>query len=576
MYRSIHIHFLTRIDRPLLEKMVQTLVSSNSVGMVPRVVDQYLDLVVLEPNLFHLNMPDSFVSYNVPSIGEAQIRQYMSRISMGLVSMARVLGVVPVIRAPPGGAAEMLAGDVCSILRDHLAPRGPAFPLFSDALAAAGAPAGPGGVSNRPLLLIFDRTMDMVPPLMHTSTYLGLIDDLLGLHLNKVTVANLSSGKDIGGKTGAKKSYDLNSQSDSFLAQFAGSPFPEAVEANEAKMNEVSAKEQEIRSKPGNIQGPSAAGSNPSVGGDAGSTKDLTAAIESLPEILARKASLETHTTLLQAAMKEIVARDIPTFFELELAMASSGRVDRAQVLSLLRDESKGTVLDKARLLAVTALVMYADAAAAGSKFDEFETAFSQGCSALLQKAKDGAGGDSSGSADSSSAEASMTRYLAVVTLMRRVQALQAPLSQRMSMGSGSGSGGAMLSSLLTTATSRASSLMAKATSFLAKFSPMAVTRVVDALSEGRACSEMDTYAYLDPRKPANAPLSAAPGDAARYSDVIVFVIGGGCYSEYFNLMELQKQKQTQPGGLRNVYYGCTELVNGAQFLGQLEKLGSM
>jgi hypothetical protein len=276
--------------------------------------------------------------------------------------------------------------------------------------------------------------------------------------------------------------------------------------------------------------------------------------------------------------MKEIVARDIPTFFELELAMASSGRVDRAQVLSLLRDEAKGTVLDKARLLAVTALVMYADAAAAGSKFDEFETAFSQGCTALLQKSKDGAGGDAAASAApaDSSAEASISRYLAAVTLLRRVQALQAPLSQRLSLGGGSGggSGGAMLSSLLTTATSRASSLMAKATSFLAKFSPMAVTRVVDALSEGRACSEMDTYAYLDPRRPANAPLSADV--AARFSDVIVFVIGGGCYSEYFNLMELQKQKQTQPGGLRNVYYGCTELVNGAQFMGQLENLGSM
>ena len=40
----------------------------------------------------------------------------------------------------------------------------------------------------RPLLLIFDRTADMAPPLLHTSTYQALIDDLLDHHLNRVTI----------------------------------------------------------------------------------------------------------------------------------------------------------------------------------------------------------------------------------------------------------------------------------------------------------------------------------------------------------------------------------------------------
>jgi hypothetical protein len=33
----------------------------------------------------------------------------MGRVSGGLVSMVRVLGALPIIRAPTGGAAEMLA-----------------------------------------------------------------------------------------------------------------------------------------------------------------------------------------------------------------------------------------------------------------------------------------------------------------------------------------------------------------------------------------------------------------------------------------------------------------------------------
>ena len=40
----------------------------------------------------------------------------------------------------------------------------------------------------RPLLLIFDRTADIAPPLLHTSTYQALVDDLLDHHLNRVTI----------------------------------------------------------------------------------------------------------------------------------------------------------------------------------------------------------------------------------------------------------------------------------------------------------------------------------------------------------------------------------------------------
>jgi hypothetical protein len=103
----------------------------------------------------------------------------------------------------------------------------------------------------------------------------------------------------------------------------------------------------------------------------------------------------------------------------------------------------------------------------------------------------------------------------------------------------------------------------------------MYVTRVAEALSEGRACQENDTYCTLDPRKLG----TSAPGSneqAPRYSEVIVFVIGGGCYSEYFNLMEMVKQKLQTPGGLKNIYYGSTELMSGPGFMEQLEHLGAV
>jgi hypothetical protein len=48
-----------------------------------------------------------------------------------------------------------------------------------------------------------------------------------------------------------KKTYDLNSQADAFYCKYASAIFPEAIEANEKELAEVSEKEMEIRSKPG-------------------------------------------------------------------------------------------------------------------------------------------------------------------------------------------------------------------------------------------------------------------------------------------------------------------------------------
>lgn len=57
-----------------MEKLAQELVNTNSVSMVSKIYDQYLDVIALEPSLFTLNIRDSFMLYNEPSLTEVQIR----------------------------------------------------------------------------------------------------------------------------------------------------------------------------------------------------------------------------------------------------------------------------------------------------------------------------------------------------------------------------------------------------------------------------------------------------------------------------------------------------------------------
>jgi hypothetical protein len=113
-----------------MEKLAQELVALNAVAMVAKIFDQYLDVIALEPALFCLNMKDAFTAYNEPSLGEGQIRSFMGGCAAGLLSMVRVLGQLPVIRAPAGGAAEMLAAELHAMLKENISSRGPAQSLF--------------------------------------------------------------------------------------------------------------------------------------------------------------------------------------------------------------------------------------------------------------------------------------------------------------------------------------------------------------------------------------------------------------------------------------------------------------
>jgi hypothetical protein len=153
---------------------------------------------------------------------------------------------------------------------------------------------------------------------------------------------------------------------------------------------------------------------------------------------------------------------------------------------------------------------------------EEYEAAFTQGCTAML---------------DPEQAKLATEKVLKSVAFLRRLQGLQTPFSKRFG---GGGESGSSLSSLLTSAQSMAASTIAKAASFFTKFASLYVTKVAENLSEGRSCAEDDSFCILDPRQ--------RQGDASefkgqKYSEVIVFILGGGCYSEFFNLQDLLKHK---------------------------------
>lgn len=133
-----------------------------------------------------------------------------------------------------------------------------------------------------------------------------------------------------------RKTYDLSTATDSFLSRNASSLFHIAVEASQRELAQVSQREKEIRSRPEAESDMAMDREKDHIAG-----KDLSEAIESLPDILHRKALLEAHTNVMQSVMREISKREIPTFAEQEQMLLTEGVRDRAALLGLLRDGSK-------------------------------------------------------------------------------------------------------------------------------------------------------------------------------------------------------------------------------------------
>jgi hypothetical protein len=326
LYSSFHLNFARPIPRPLLENFAKSTLSTDTVGLIQKLFDQTLDFVCLEPRLFSLREQNSYMAYNNPKAKDTDIEQYMERIVAGLFSVIATLGTVPVIQAPTGGPAEMVARNLNAMLKGHLTGGSKMRSgLFADNFASAGF--------QRPVLIIVDRNLDLVTPVHHTSTYQALVDDLLDLRMNRVSIGQ---GKE-------KKTYDLDPSSDAFYQAFGGSPFPEAIEANAQQLNEVTAKEEAIKN-----------GGGGGGGEDVGQgTKDLVKLVDALPALMEKKKALEQHTAILQGAMDLIASRDVPTLYETSNSMVTTGSANKKELLAILSDPEKGSILDKLRLLTV-------------------------------------------------------------------------------------------------------------------------------------------------------------------------------------------------------------------------------
>ncbi|KAG2499041.1 hypothetical protein HYH03_003226 [Edaphochlamys debaryana] len=535
LYDSMYLNFTVSIPSKLVEQLAAGVVKGGCMSRVSKLYDQYLAFIALEPTLFSLGLPDAYLELNNPQARDYEIEAAVSGIVDGLFSVCVTLGVVPVIRCPRGGAAEHIAAALDAKLRDALKSR---TNLFSEGVLGLSASL------SRPLLCLFDRNFDLSAAVQHSWTYKPLVQDVLGLKLNRIALQSEAAGPGPAGMMAAagasKKHYDVD-EKDFFWEACGAHVFPKVAEEVETQLQRYRAAVDEINKK-------TAAGGAQEGAFDPDellrrNTQNLMQAVSSLPELQEQKKVLDKHTNLATSLLGAIKMRALDQYYNLAEDLLV-GKADLQAVLKLLQS-GKGAPMDKLRMALI--YVLAHDGLPSDQEMSELEGVIRSG-----------------------GADATALQY---VRTLKRNNLTGSGKTGAEALGHHSGAPAASQSNLLDWADKtfgQGLSQVAKGVKTLlsgARQAPLAVC--VEALMEGKqGTPEFDSYAVFDPKlPPGRASVERAKGP---FREGIVFMIGGGNYYERETLLNWA-QRSTPP---RQVLYGATELLSGEEFVQQLSELG--
>ncbi|CEP61443.1 syntaxin-binding protein LALA0_S03e02982g [Lachancea lanzarotensis] len=533
-YAEFYINFTSVLNRELLENFAKQVSSSGKTDRIKQVFDQYAEFVVTEPDLFSLELPLVFRQLNDPNSTENAINSLCETIANGLYDAIMTVNSIPIIRAPKGGSAEIVARILEGKLRDYVINTRANSASVSHSL-------------ERFVLVILDRNIDLASMFAHSWIYQSLVFDVFKLARNTITIpTETKEGQE------KEKKMDLDPK-DFFWSANAHLPFPDAVENVEAALAAYKAEAEEITRKSGVSE---LSDLDPSAGND---TLNIQEAVNKLPELTSRKSVIDTHMSVLASLLSQLESRGLDAFFEIEQGQDSPK--SRQRFMETLKDGKTNNLEDKLRTFILLYLTSTTDLPQSFIK--EVEDYF---------KGQD--------------YDIRALSYIYKSKGLMKMSALSLQNKSLESNGTGKNKASGTNSSVLLSGLSNklygltegkiqggVGSLISGIKNFLPEKKTIPVTNVVEAVMDPLNSSQKnlettDDYLYFDP-KMVRGSHSKKPKRQS-YTKSIVFVVGGGNYLEYQNL---QEWAHSQQANTKSVIYGSTAIVTPANFVDEMASL---
>lgn len=546
-YSTFYINFTSSLSRSLLEEFAKQVAKSGRSNRIKEVYDQYLDFIVTEPELFSLEMNNVYAKFNGPKTTEEQINSSVGTIVDGLFSSILTSGSMPIIRCNRGGPAELVAQRLDEKLRDYA--------INMRQAAGRNVDASVNLQTGRSVLVILDRNVDLSSMFAHSWIYQCMVSDAFKLERNTIEI----DGRDKDGKPTLKR-YDID-PNDFFWKDNSSLPFPDAVEHVEAELAQYTKEAKELTSKTGYS---SIKDIDPN---DKSDTAHIQEAIKALPELTQRKNIIDMHMSVLTDLIKQLEAKSLDSFFEVEQSLGD--QKTQNQFLELLKDDSKN---DNAKDKLRTYIVMYLKC--------DLPKSYCNQCEELLNK---------TGVDMSALSYVKKVKELNKLSAMSTLPTPETTNEQKSLIGGGSALFSGLSSKLMGLTTEGSSklsegvgSLISGIKNLLPEKTNLPITNIMESIMVPDRANQdsvklTDDYLFFDPG--ATRGTHSKPPKRSSYTEGMAFVVGGGNYLEYSNLQDWCKNLNAAQGTANTqqhtVSYGSTKICSVDEFLGECSILGN-